>query len=74
METDDILPSRIEYAKSILAERMLREKQLGFIIFAGKTFVLSPITSDRAGLSYLIETLTTDTINQSEAETSGTNI
>jgi Ca-activated chloride channel homolog len=74
METDDIFPSRIEYAKSMLAERTLGLKQLWFIIFAGKTFVLSPITEDRTGLNYLIETLTTDTINQGEAETSGTNI
>jgi Ca-activated chloride channel family protein len=74
METDDILPSRIEFAKNFLHDRTLTLGHVGFIIFAGKTFVLSPITTDTRGLNYLIETLHTDTINQSEAETSGTNI
>lgn len=74
METDDLSPSRIEYAKGLIKDYLSRSREFGLIIFAGKTFVLSPITHDLSGQNYLIETLTTDTINQSLDETSGTNI
>jgi Ca-activated chloride channel family protein len=46
METDDISPSRIEYAKSLLIEKIQDLPASGLIIFAGKTFVLSPLTTD----------------------------
>lgn len=74
METDDLSPSRIEYAKNIILEHTDTLGHLGVVIFAGKTFILSPITTDTRGINYLIETLSTDTINQNENETSGTNI
>ncbi|GAB0174742.1 MAG: VWA domain-containing protein [Candidatus Altimarinota bacterium] len=74
METDDLNPSRIEYAKNIILDYGENLRFVGVIIFAGKTFILSPITADNSGIRYLIETLSTDTINQNENETSGTNI
>ena len=46
METDDVSPSRIEYAKSLLVEKIPDLPASGLIIFAGKTFVLSPLTTD----------------------------
>jgi Ca-activated chloride channel homolog len=75
METDDIKPSRLEKAKAIIEENMLRRNtKIGYVIFAGKAFILSPLTSDMSGLGHIIRSTTIDTIDQSVRDTSGTNI
>ncbi len=76
MKTDDISPSRIEKAKEVIDSFVTRDQAsaIGYIIFAGKTFVMSPPSMDHAGLRNLISSTTTDTIDQSQKDTSWTNI
>jgi hypothetical protein len=44
------------------------------VIFAGKTFLMAPPWRDRSGLSAIVSTLTTDSIDQAIPDTSGTNL
>jgi hypothetical protein len=76
MKADDISPSRIDKAKEVLIGFLSRPgiDAIGFTIFAGRTFVLSPPTYDHISLQSLIRETTTDTIDQSQADTSGSNI
>lgn len=76
MKTDDIIPSRIEKAKDVIQEYVKKDSlsNIGYIIFAGRTFVMSPPTQDHSGLRALISSTTTSTIDQSQKDTSGTNI
>lgn len=76
MKTDDIAPSRIEKAKEVIDSFLMRNQAsaIGYIIFAGKSFVMSPPSMDHAGLQKLISSTTTNTIDQSQKDTSGTNI
>lgn len=76
MLTDDISPSRIEKAKSLLVNLLSKESvdRFGYIIFAGKPFVLSPLTQDKSGLRNMIQSTTTESISQGLPDTSGTNI
>ena len=66
MLADDIAPSRLERAKEILVNFLSHQStnQYGLVIFAGKAFVLSPLTTDREGLKNIIRNITTDTIKQ----------
>lgn len=66
MLADDIRPSRIERAKGVIDAFLAHESanQYGLVIFAGKAFTLSPLTTDRTGLRNIIENITTDTIRQ----------
>lgn len=76
MLADDIAPSRLERAKDLLISLLSHEStnQYGLVIFAGKAFVLSPLTTDREGLKNMIQNITTDTIRQNLPGLSGTNI
>lgn len=76
MMTDDISPSRIEKAKSLLESFLPTDSsdRFGYIIFAGKPFALSPLTSDIDGLRNMIANTTTESILQNLPDTSGTNI
>lgn len=76
MLTDDISPSRIEKAKSLLANLLSQDSpdRFGYIIFAGKPFTLSPLTHDTSGLKNMIQSTTTESIAQGLPDTSGTNI
>lgn len=76
MLADDIAPSRLERAKNLLISFLSHEStnQYGLVIFAGKAFVLSPLTTDREGLSNMIQHISTDTIKQNLPGLSGTNI
>lgn len=76
MMTDDISPSRIEKAKSLLVNLLSKESpdRFGYIIFAGKPFALSPLTQDKGGLANMIQSTTTESIAQGLPDTSGTNI
>jgi Ca-activated chloride channel homolog len=76
MKTDDVSPSRLDKAKGVL-ESFLEKKgadHMGLIVFAGRAFVLSPPTKDRSALRSQISRITTDTIDQSQPDTSGSNI
>lgn len=50
MQTDDIDPSRLEKAKELIGKFLEKEKlgNIGYIVFAGKPFSLSPLTNDKS--------------------------
>lgn len=66
MLADDIVPSRLEGAKEVLLSFLDRASidRFGLIVFAGKAFILSPLTEDRRGVSDIIRHITPDTIRQ----------
>jgi Ca-activated chloride channel homolog len=75
MDTDDVKPSRLERAKDILIHWLQwRSAKYGYIIFAGKIFVIAPMTNDLTGLSHLISETSTSLLRQDLPQTSGTNI
>lgn len=76
MQSDDIQPSRLDSAKSAIYNILKYDisEKMWLIIFAGKTFLMSPPAYDTAWLLGLLKQITTDTIDQSISDTSGTNI
>lgn len=59
MSSRDILPSRMEVAKSV-AEQFVRSRpidRLGLVIFSGESFTQCPLTTDRNTLIQQIESL-----------------
>jgi Ca-activated chloride channel homolog len=75
METTDIAPSRLEFAKDALRSSLAPSwKKYGYVVFAGKPFILSPLSDDLDGLQKLIETTSTSLLRQDLPGTSGTNI
>ena len=76
MKTDDVNPDRLSKAKEVV-EGFTRKNMIdtiGYTIFAGRAFLMAPLSQDREGLRAMIWSTTTDTIDQSEPDTSGTNI
>lgn len=76
MLADDIAPNRLDRAKEVIREFLGKWEWVRFwlIVFAGKPFVLSPLTDDIRWLQEIVDTLTTDTIRQNLPWLSGTNI
>ncbi len=64
MLAEDIKPSRMARARYKLQDLlpMLRGDRVGLVAFAGRSFLLSPLTSDYGTLKRYIEELTTTTI------------
>jgi Ca-activated chloride channel family protein len=76
MKADDISPSRLDKAKEVLMQFLSKESSdsIGLTVFAGRAFVLSPPTDDRSSLMSIISRIDTDTIDQSQVGTSGSNV
>ena len=76
MLADDIRPDRITKAKELIETLLSRKstRSIGYIVFAGKSFVLTPPTTDRESLRNLVQNTSPETIDQSLKDTSGTNI
>jgi Ca-activated chloride channel homolog len=76
MKTDDITPSRLDKAIKVIDTFLQGQNsdQIGLILFAGRSFVMSPLSEDREGIRSILKNTTTDTIDQSQPDTSGTNI
>lgn len=76
MQADDLSPSRIEKAKEYLLgfTRSFEKIPVGYIIFSGKAFLLSPLSSDIEGIRELIRKTDTESIDQTKKDASGTNI
>lgn len=76
MKTDDISPNRLDKAKEVVESFVSKNTSdtIGYVIFAGRTFVLVPPTHDHDAVRELIKETTTDTIDQYQEGTSGTNI
>jgi 26S proteasome regulatory complex, subunit RPN10/PSMD4 len=64
MLAQDVPPSRLERAKRKLRDLidMLAGDRVGLIAFAGRSFLLSPLTTDYGTLSLFIDELNTQTI------------
>ena len=76
MLADDIKPNRLEWAKKVLISLLEHENgnRFGLVVFAGKAFILSPLSHDKKGLINIIQNINTDTIKQHLPWLSGTNI
>lgn len=64
MLAQDVTPSRMEVAKRKLIDlvQMLAGDRVGLIAFAGRSFLLSPLTIDYGSLHTYIEEMSTETI------------
>ena len=71
MLTEDIKPSRIEYAKAEMNRLLdlLAGDKVGLIAFAGSSVVLSPLTTDKSALKMFI-----DSLSPYSVETQGTDV
>jgi Ca-activated chloride channel homolog len=76
MLAEDIKPSRIDVARSVLKDFVAQAKEvrIGIILFAGKPFTSTPLTSDTLFLEEFVSQLKIETINQSHFDMSGTAI
>lgn len=76
MLAEDLLPNRIEVAKKVIADFVSKREgdRFGLVIFAGKPFLLSPLTSDLEAYSAILSKVTTDSVRQEIPGLSGTNI
>lgn len=76
MLAEDLSPNRLEAAKRVLANFVAKRDgdRFGLVIFAGKPFLLSPLTSDAEAFTAILSKVTTDSIRQEIPGLSGTNI
>ena len=62
----DLQPSRLERAR-VLARRALRDlatDRIGLVVFAGRAYILSPLTTDHSALQLYIDALDPDMVSQ----------
>lgn len=64
MLSDDVKPSRMDHAKWLVREIVKKNPgdRFGLIAFAGESFLICPLTVDRASFIQLVDDLDTDTI------------
>jgi Ca-activated chloride channel family protein len=64
MLSDDVKPSRMDHAKWLVREIVKKNPgdRFGLIAFAGESFLVCPLTVDRASFIQLVDDLDTDTI------------
>lgn len=65
MMTEDVKPSRLEFAKkelSRLVERFAGDR-VGIIVFAGSAALISPLTTDYGAIKMFLDSLSTDSIS-----------
>jgi Ca-activated chloride channel family protein len=76
MVAKDILPSRLDAAKAVFSNFVwwLNSDRVGLILFAGKPFQSIPLTYDYSFLQDFIETLSVESIDQSQNILQGTAI
>lgn len=65
MLAEDIKPSRLERAKQEISNLIdkLENDKIGIIVFAGKSFIQLPLTSDYSAAKLMLSTVTTDIIS-----------
>ena len=76
MEAVDLQPSRIESAKSVIQKFVskLETDRLWLVVFAGKPYTSVPMTFDYKIVKETLDTITTDSLNQSVYGLDGTAI
>ena len=64
MLSDDVKPSRMDHAKWLVREIVKKNPgdRFGLIAFAGESFLVCPLTVDRASFIQLVDDLDVDTI------------
>ena len=64
MLSDDVKPSRMDHAKWLVREIVRKNPgdRFGLVAFAGESFLICPLTVDRASFIQLVDDLDTDTI------------
>lgn len=70
MLTEDVSPSRLEFAKHEVVRLMdqVPGSKIGLVAFAGSAALISPITTDSSALKMFIESLTTEAISTQGTE------
>jgi Ca-activated chloride channel family protein len=66
MLVPDVEPNRLERAR-LFARRMLRElpgDRFGLVVFAGRAYILSPLTSDHSALELYLDALDPEMVSQ----------
>ncbi|HSL71489.1 MAG TPA: VWA domain-containing protein, partial [Longimicrobiales bacterium] len=66
MNARDVQPSRLERER-ILARRILRElaaDRIGLVVFAGRAYILAPLTTDHGALQLYIDALDPEMVSQ----------
>jgi Ca-activated chloride channel homolog len=66
MLVPDVEPNRLERAR-LFARRMLRElpgDRFGLVVFAGRAYILSPLTSDHSALGLYLDALDPEMVSQ----------
>ena len=76
MEASDLQPSRIAAAKKVIWDfvKEIWSDRLWLVVFAGKPYSSIPLTYDYRLISEVVDTLSTDTLNQSISGLDGTAI
>jgi Ca-activated chloride channel family protein len=71
MLAEDVKPSRLDYAKAEINRLLdlLSGDKVGLVAFAGSSVLLSPLTTDKAGLKMFVDSLSPYTV-----ETQGTDV
>ena len=66
MMSQDIAPSRLDYAKMLLSQLIdrLTDDKMGLIVFAGDAFIQMPITSDKVSAKMFLKTIQPDLIQR----------
>ena len=66
MNARDVLPNRLERER-VLARRILRElasDRIGLVVFAGRAYILSPLTTDHGALQLYVDALDPEMVSQ----------
>jgi Ca-activated chloride channel family protein len=66
MYARDLLPNRLERER-VLARRILRElasDRIGLVVFAGRAYILSPLTTDHGALQLYVDALDPEMVSQ----------
>jgi Ca-activated chloride channel homolog len=66
MNARDVLPNRLERER-VLARRVLRElasDRIGLVVFAGRAYILSPLTTDHGALQLYVDALDPEMVSQ----------
>ncbi|HUP90510.1 MAG TPA: VWA domain-containing protein [Longimicrobiales bacterium] len=62
----DVSPSRLERER-LLVRRLLRDlaqERIGLVVFAGRSYILAPLTNDQSALNLFVDALAPDIVSQ----------
>ncbi len=64
MQAEDLTPSRLEHAKRSISQLIdkLHTDRLGIVVFAGRSYVQLPVTTDYSAAKVFLENISTDLV------------